>query len=81
MNYRRPEPITTDQLYKSQARVKLVCEFYGPTHPNCKKAVQEDTKLYMGFMKQFKVGDKGAGDKGEPLDTFDLLKNMMRDNL
>jgi hypothetical protein len=84
MNY-RPEPITTDQIYKSQARVNLVCGFYGPTHPNCKKAVQQDAKLYIGFMNQFKVGDtsvdKSTGDKSEPLDTLDLLQNMMRDNL
>ena len=51
MNY-RPEPITTDQIYKSQARVNLVCGFYGPTHPNCKKAVQQDAKLYIGFMNE-----------------------------
>lgn len=62
MNRPRPRPITTDQIYDSHVRVNLVCGFYGPTHPECKKVVDADTKLYMGFMKQFT-------DKGKPLDN------------
>ena len=50
---RRPQIVTTDQIYKSQAHVKLVCGFYGPTHPKCKQAVDNDTTLYMSFLKQF----------------------------
>ncbi len=88
MNRPRPRPITTDQIYDSQMRVNLVCGFYGPTHPECKKSVDENTRLYMGFMKQFSdktlVLDKGEADKTDVLDKgdpLDLLQQMMRDNL
>lgn len=54
----RPRYVSTQQLYKSQQRVKLVCEFYGPTHPKCKRAVSHDTALYMRFLKQFKIDDE-----------------------
>lgn len=60
MNFPRPPvpvPVTTDQVYRSQNRVKLVCGFYGPIHPECKKAVDEDTDLYIRFMDQFKIND------------------------
>lgn len=49
--------VTTDQLYKSRDRVKLVCGFYGADHPKCKQAVDDDTSLYMDFMRQFKIDD------------------------
>lgn len=67
MNRPRPRPITTDQIYDSHVRVNLVCGFYGPTHPECKKVVDADTKLYMGFMKQF-TDKTYVLDKGKPLD-------------
>lgn len=85
MNRPRPRPITTDQIYDSHVRVNLVCGFYGPTHPECKKVVDADTKLYMGFMKQFtdkglpldKTGEQwratGTMDKGDHLDKGDPL--------
>lgn len=49
--------VTTEQLYRSRDRVKLICGFYGPTHPKCKQVVDEDTSLYMDFLKQFKIDD------------------------
>jgi hypothetical protein len=49
--------VTTDQVYKSHANVKLVCGFYGADHPKCKKAVDDDTQLYIDFLNQFKVSD------------------------
>lgn len=82
MNIHRPRPITMEQIYKSQARVNLVCGFYGPAHPECKKVVDEDVKLYMGFMKQFtdKI-DEAKTDEANKTDVLDLLQHMMRDNL
>lgn len=53
----RPAPVTTDQVYRSHNNVKLVCGFYGPTHPKCKKAVDEDTDLYLRYLDQFKIDD------------------------
>lgn len=69
----RPRYVTTQQLYKSQQRVKLVCEFYGPTHPKCKRAVSHDTALYMRFMKQFKIDELQmmTQKSDKRLDTFD----------
>ena len=61
---RRPI-VTTDQIYKSHARVNLVCGFYGPTHPKCKKAVDDDTDLYLAFLNQFKVMDDSDDDTSE----------------
>lgn len=52
-----PRYVTTDQIVKSQERVRLVCGFYGPMHPKCKSAVDHDTDLYVRFLKQFKVDD------------------------
>ncbi len=52
-----PQCITTDDIIRSQDRVKLVCGFYGPTHPKCKQAVDHDTTLYVKFLKQFQVDD------------------------
>ena len=52
-----PRYVTTDQILKSQERVKIVCGFYGPSHPKCKKAVDHDTALYIQFMKQFQIRD------------------------
>jgi hypothetical protein len=79
MNRPRPHPITTDQIYKSQARVNLVCGFYGPAHPECKKVVDEDVKLYMGFMKQF-TDKTFVLDKGETLDKEQCTTTGTRDN-
>ena len=71
MNTPRPQPqphlrgvppVTTDQLYRSRDRVKLVCGFYGPEHPECKKAVNHDTELYLNFMKQFQTRDDDDDD-------------------
>lgn len=59
---RRPI-VTTDQVYKSHERVKLVCGFYGADHPKCKKAVDEDTQLYIDFLNQFKVDDDDDGQE------------------
>jgi hypothetical protein len=62
----RPRPpVTTDQVYKSHDRVKLVCGFYGFEHPECKKAVDHDTELYLSFMKQFQVRDDDSDDDSE----------------
>lgn len=71
----KPRYVTTQQLYKSQQRVKLVCEFYGPTHPKCKRAVSHDTALYIRFLKQFKIDDDEEDLKvyknfDDPVDTF-----------
>ena len=71
----KPRYVTTQQLYKSQQRVKLVCEFYGPTHPKCKRAVSHDTALYTRFLKQFKIDDEEDDLKvyknfDDPVDTF-----------
>ena len=52
-----PKYVTTDQIVRSQQKVKLVCGFYGPTHPKCKQAVDQDTQLYIRFLKQFQVND------------------------
>lgn len=52
-----PRCITTDDIRRSQDRVKLACGFYGPTHPKCKQAVDHDTILYVKFLKQFQVDD------------------------
>lgn len=53
----RPPPVTTDQVYKSHGRVHLVCGFYGFDHPKCKKAVDDDTELYLRYLKQFQIRD------------------------
>lgn len=58
---RRPI-ITTDQIYKSHARVNLICGFYGPTHPKCKKAIDADTYLHNAFLNQFKIDDSDSDD-------------------
>ena len=61
----RPRPpVTTDQVYKSHDRVKLVCGFYGFEHPECKKVVEYDTDLYLNFMNQFKI-DSDDDDTSE----------------
>lgn len=59
--------VTTDQVYKSHERVKLVCGFYGATHPQCKKAVDDDTQLYIDFMSQFKITDDSDDDTSEQM--------------
>lgn len=63
----RPAPVTTDQVYKSHANVKLVCGFYGATHPKCKQAVDVDTQLYIDFMNQFKITDDSDDDTSEKM--------------
>ncbi len=45
--------ISPTQMYKSQQKTKLLCEFYGYHHTKCKKAVKRDEILYMRYMKQF----------------------------
>lgn len=45
--------VTTEDIILSRDRVKLVCGFYGPTHPECKKAINNDSILYINFLKQF----------------------------
>jgi hypothetical protein len=57
--------VTTAQVQKSHDNVKRVCGLYGPTHPKCKKAVDEDTDLYITFMKQFKVDSDDDDDTSE----------------
>ena len=57
--------VTTDQVYRSHKRVNLVCGFYGPDHPKCKKAVDDDTELYLNFMKQFQINDDSDDDTSE----------------
>ena len=57
-----PRCITTDHIVRSQDRVKLVCGFYGPTHPKCKQAVDYDTTLYIKFLKQFQVDDDDVSE-------------------
>lgn len=60
--------VSVQQLYKSQQRVQLVCEFYGPTHPKCKRAVAHDTALYMRFLKQFQIRDDDDDDESYVMD-------------
>jgi len=55
--------VTTHDLLKSAYQVHLVCGFYGPTHPKCKKAVDDDTSLYMDFLKHFKISDDDSDDE------------------
>ena len=45
--------VTTEDIILSRERVKLVCGFYGPTHPECKKVINKDSILYINFLKQF----------------------------
>ena len=59
---RRPQIVTTVQIYKSQAHVNLVCGFYGPTHPKSKQAVDNNKKLYLAFLNQFKVDDDDTSE-------------------
>ncbi len=47
--------ITTHQLIIHQKKVQMICDFYGHTHPKCKKAVDRDVELYNRFLLQFKV--------------------------
>jgi hypothetical protein len=56
---RRPPPVYVSpaQLHKSAERVSLICGMYGPKHPKCKKAIDDDDELYLNFMKQFKIDD------------------------
>mgnify|MGYP006269221197 CR=1 FL=1 len=49
--------VTTDQVKRSHQMVKDICGAYGPTHPKCKSAVDDDTDLYIRFMKQFQCDD------------------------
>lgn len=60
-----PKYVTTDMMQRSHARAKLVCGFYGPTHPKCKQAVDHDTDLYLRFMDQFKIKDDDDTDTSE----------------
>jgi hypothetical protein len=53
----RPVYVSPVQLHKSAERVNLVCGFYGPTHPKCKKAISDDYELYMKFLNQLKIDD------------------------
>lgn len=61
--------VLTQHLYASQKHVDLVCGFYGYDHPKCKKAIQQDEKLYMSFMKQFdpkkKIDDDDSSDDSD----------------
>ena len=47
--------ITTDQLIMSKRKTDLLCDFYGYTHPKCKKALAKDVVLYDKYLDQFKV--------------------------
>lgn len=63
----RPHPpvyVHPNQLHKSAEYVNLVCGFYGPNHPKCKQAVDDDAELYLSFMKQFQIDDD-ADDTSE----------------
>lgn len=58
MNRPIPKYISPACLYASQKRVELVCGFYGPKHPKCKKALDDDDELYRDFLTQFKIPDE-----------------------
>lgn len=60
-----PTIITTDQVKKSHANVKLTCAIHGVDHPKCKQAVIDDTQLYIDFMNQFKITDDSDDDTSE----------------
>jgi hypothetical protein len=47
--------VTTDQLIISSKKTDLLCNFYGYTHPKCKKAIKRDVFLYEKYLEQFKV--------------------------
>lgn len=62
-SHRPPVYISPSQLHKSAEYVHLVCGFYGPDHPYCKKAVDDDADMYIDFMKQFKMDDDDTSEK------------------
>jgi hypothetical protein len=47
--------VTTQQLVMSRKKTDLLCDFYGHTHPKCKKAINRDVFLYEKYIEQFKV--------------------------
>ena len=49
--------ITTQQLIIHHKKAQLICDFYGPSHPKCKRAITRDNELYKKFLLQFKVTD------------------------
>jgi hypothetical protein len=54
-----------NEVYRSQNRVNLVCGFYGPTHPKCKQAIDDDLEMYNDFMKQIQIFDDDDDDTSE----------------
>ena len=54
--------VTTEHIYYSRMRAHLMCGFYGPSHPMCKKAIEENNALYTNFVKQFKTVDESIKD-------------------
>jgi len=58
-----PMYIHPNQLHESAERVNLMCGFYGPNHPECKKAIDDDAELYLSFMKQFQVDDDDVSEE------------------
>lgn len=63
--------ISPQQVYKSQQRTKLLCEFYGFHHPKCTKSVKRNDELYKKFMEQFKIPD----DDDDELEFFSEYTN------
>lgn len=55
--------ITTQQLIMSKRKTDLICEFYGYTHPKCKKAMNRDVILYEKYVGQLKVNTSDDEEK------------------
>jgi hypothetical protein len=54
--------VTTHMLIISRKKTDLICDFYGHTHPKCKKALNRDAKLYDKYVEQFKVPEEKKND-------------------
>jgi len=55
--------VSANQLNKCLQKTKLLCEFFGPTHPKCKKAIERSERVYYKFLEQFKVLDDDETEK------------------
>jgi hypothetical protein len=53
--------VSASQLNKCVQKTKLLCEFFGPSHPKCKKAILRSEHVY----EQFKILDDEKDDEAE----------------
>jgi hypothetical protein len=57
--------VSASQLNKCVQKTKLLCEFFGPSHPKCKKAILRSEHVYYKFLEQFKILDDEKEDEAE----------------